>query len=561
MSGDVVPAQVVVGLLGGLVVFLLGLDWLTKALRDQTGGGLQRILTRLTSNRFTGLLTGAGVTMVLQSSTITTVLAVGLVGGGLLTFTQSLGVVLGANIGTTVTAQIIAFDTAFIGMVMLIVGYALGFVRNRRRATAVGSILLGLGLVFLGMVLMSTSVRPLRDYPPFLDAVGNLSNPLLGLLVGAVFTAVVQSSTAATGVAIALSAEGLVPIEAGVAILIGANVGTCVTALLAAVGKSPAALRTAVFHVIVNLSGAFVWFFAIGWLIDVAVALAPSYPELLGLDRQAAETPRQFAMAHTVFNVSTALVLVWFLGPIGRVLERWIPDKPRVEPPGSPKYLAPDLLMAPWPALEAARRELIEFAHDVGHVLAQFRVVALHPTGHTVELIHTEEDGINRRYRAIVRFLRDLEATDLAPSATAQSSVLLDFADGIEGLANIVDRQAGVIQRSYPEVGATLTTSTEDLLASVDSAVLDYYRATVTLVGDNSQESVTNAEILGDTALRTLSSAVSAARALLHQGEGAVHRYALVEDLLDQYRIMIDRLDQMVRLGCTLALTGADPQP
>lgn len=561
MSGDVVPAQVVVGLLGGLVVFLLGLDWLTKALRDQTGGGLQRILTRLTSNRFTGLLTGAGVTMVLQSSTITTVLAVGLVGGGLLTFTQSLGVVLGANIGTTVTAQIIAFDTAFIGMVMLIVGYALGFVRNRRRATAVGSILLGLGLVFLGMVLMSTSVRPLRDYPPFLDAVGNLSNPLLGLLVGAVFTAVVQSSTAATGVAIALSAEGLVPIEAGVAILIGANVGTCVTALLAAVGKSPAALRTAVFHVIVNLSGAFVWFFAIGWLIDVAVALAPSYPELLGLDRQAAETPRQFAMAHTVFNVSTALVLVWFLGPIGRVLERWIPDKPRVEPPGSPKYLAPDLLMAPWPALEAARRELIEFAHDVGHVLAQFRVVALHPTGHTVELIHTEEDGINRRYRGIVRFLRDLEATDLAPSATAQSSVLLDFADGIEGLANIVDRQAGVIQRSYPEVGATLTTSTEDLLASVDSAVLDYYQATVTLVGDNSQESVTNAEILGDTALRTLSSAVSAARALLHQGEGAVHRYALVEDLLDQYRIMIDRLDQMVRLGCTLALTGADPQP
>lgn len=561
MSGDVVPAQVVVGLLGGLVVFLLGLDWLTKALRDQTGGGLQRILTRLTSNRFTGLLTGAGVTMVLQSSTITTVLAVGLVGGGLLTFTQSLGVVLGANIGTTVTAQIIAFDTAFIGMVMLIVGYALGFVRNRRRATAVGSILLGLGLVFLGMVLMSTSVRPLRDYPPFLDAVGNLSNPLLGLLVGAVFTAVVQSSTAATGVAIALSAEGLIPIEAGVAILIGANVGTCVTALLAAVGKSPAALRTAVFHVIVNLSGAFVWFFAIGWLIDVAVALAPSYPELLGLDRQAAETPRQFAMAHTVFNVSTALVLVWFLGPIGRVLERWIPDKPRVEPPGSPKYLAPDLLMAPWPALEAARRELIEFAHDVGHVLAQFRVVALHPTGHTVELIHTEEDGINRRYRAIVRFLRDLEATDLAPSATAQSSVLLDFADGIEGLANIVDRQAGVIQRSYPELGATLTTSTEDLLASVDSAVLDYYQATVTLVGDNSQESVTNAEILGDTALRTLSSAVSAARALLHQGEGAVHRYALVEDLLDQYRIMIDRLDQMVRLGCTLALTGADPQP
>lgn len=558
MTDDVAPAQVIVGLLGGLVVFLLGLDWLTKALRDQVGGGLQRTLARLTSNRFTGVVTGAAVTMLLQSSTITTVLAVGLVSGGMLTFTQSLGVVLGANIGTTVTAQLIAFDTAFIGMVMLVAGYLLGFVRNRQRASAVGSILLGLGLVFLGMVLMSGSVRPLRDYPPFLDAIANLSNPLLGLLVGAAFTAVVQSSTAATGLAIALSAEGLIPIEAGVAILIGANVGTCVTALLAAIGKPPAALRTAVFHVIVNLSGALVWFFAIGWLIDAAVSLAPSYPELSGIDRQAAETPRQFAMAHTIFNVSTALVLVWFLGPIGKALQRLIPDRPSARPAGVPRYLAADLLIAPWPALEATRRELGILAGQVGDVLERFHEVALCSSEETVEHIQTAEDGINRRYRGVVRFLRDLEDTDLAPTASAQAGVLMDFADGINGLANIVTRHAGVIHRRYPQVAGTLTESTTELLESVDTAVRDYYCAAVNLISDNSQERVTTAEVAADTAHRRLRGATSDARGLLREGPGAVHRYAMVADLLDQYRIMLDRLDHMSALGAALTLADAD---
>lgn len=560
MTEDISLAPVVVGLLGGLVVFLLGLDWLTKALRDQTGDGLRRTMARLTGNRFSGLLTGAVVTMALQSSTITTVLAVGLVGGGILTFTQSLGVVLGANIGTTVTAQIIAFDTALIGMVMLISGYLLSLVRNRRRATAMGSVLIGLGLVFLGMVLMSDSVRPLRDYPPFLEAISALTNPLLGLLVGAVFTAVVQSSTAATGVAIALSAEGLIPIEAGVAILIGANVGTCVTALLAAIGKPPAALRTAVFHVIVNLSGALLWFFAISWLIDMAVAIAPSYPDLTGIDRQAAETPRQFAMAHTIFNVSTALVLVWFLGPIGRALQRLIPDRRPAEAPGSPRYLAPDLLMAPWPALEATRQELSECADQVGDVLANFRQVSLDPSESAVAAVHESEEAINRRYRGIVRFLRDLEDTDPAPEASTQIGALLDYADGLEGVANIVDRHTALVHRSYPDVGATLQPRTQALLAEVDEAVREYFWATTQLIAEHTQERVTAAQICGDTAHRRLRGVSSRTRELLREGPGAVHRYAMVEDLLDQYRIILDRLDLLVDTAASLALTGVDSE-
>jgi phosphate:Na+ symporter len=558
MAESVSPAQVIVGLLGGLVVFLLGLDWLSKALRDQTGDGLRRLLARLTNNRFVGLLTGAAVTMLLQSSTITTVLAVGLVSGGILTFTQSLGVVLGANIGTTATAQIIAFDTAFLGMAMLIAGYLLGLVRNKRQATAFGSVLLGLGMVFLGMVLMSNSVRPLRDYQPFLDAMATLSNPIVGLFVGAAFTAVVQSSTAATGVAIALSAEGLIPIEAGVAILIGANVGTCVTALLAAIGKPPAALRTAVFHVIVNLSGAIVWFLAIEWLIDAAVAVAPSYPELTGIERQAAETPRQFAMAHTIFNVSTALVLIWFLGPIGRFLQRAIPDRPVSEPPGAPRYLASDLLLAPWPAMEATRAELGELAAQTRSVLQRFQPVALAPTDEAITTLAADEVAINRRYRGIVRFLRDLEDTDLAPEASQQSAALMDYADDIEGLANVVDRQLTMIQRTYPEVGATLRPDTRRLLVTVDESMLRYFDAVVAVMRDNQQESVTAAEVAGDTAHRELRAVTSGARQLLREGEGAVRRYAVVEDLLDQYRIMLDRLDRIVRVAAKQTLSEVD---
>lgn len=170
-------ADTTIALLGGIAVFLLGLDTLTRALQAQSGDGLKRLIGRLTTNRFTGLLTGAAATILLQSSTITTVIAIGLVSGGMLTFTQSLGIVLGANVGTTFTAQVIAFDTSLLGMAMLFCGYVLSRLARGGAGRLVGTVVLGLGLVFLGMELMGEAVRPLRTFEPFLSAMESLSSP------------------------------------------------------------------------------------------------------------------------------------------------------------------------------------------------------------------------------------------------------------------------------------------------------------------------------------------------------------------------------------------------
>lgn len=446
--------EVVLGLLGGLAMFLVGLDTLTNALKAQTGAGLRTAIGRLTTNRFAGLATGTVATILLQSSTITTVISVGLVSGGMLTFTQSLGVVLGANVGTTLTAQLIAFSTSLMGLTMLFVGYLLGKLARRSGVAVAGAVLLGLGLVFLGMELMSDAVRPLRSFEPFLDAMESLSaTPLLGVLAGALFTALVQSSSATTGVAIAMASEGLIPLEAGVAIVIGSNIGTCVTALLAAIGKPRAALRTAVFHVIVNVGGALIWFFFINVLVDSAVALAPSHPDLVGLERRAAETPRQFAMAHTVFNLSTALVLVWFLGPIGRWLERLVPDRAPGGVPDHPSHLEHALLLAPPSALEAIRAEVAVLAGQVQGMVDDSLGAALADTDDAARGLRDRERSIDARHLAIVAYTRDLLATGPGAEPARHALALLEQADELERIADQVGMSILPIGQERREAG------------------------------------------------------------------------------------------------------------
>lgn len=526
--------EVLIPLVGGLAVFLLGLDTLTGALKAQTGDGLRSLIGRLTSNRFAGLGTGALATILLQSSTITTVISIGLVTGGMLTFTQSLGVVLGANVGTTFTAQVIAFDTSLLGAAMLFGGYLLGKVGASRGSKVTGTVLLGLGLVFLGMEVMSDSVRPLRSHEPFLNLMESLTSPLLGILVGALFTALVQSSSAATGVAIAMASEGLIPLEAGVAIIIGSNIGTCVTALLAAIGKPAAAVRTALFHVIVNVGGALMWFFFIDQLVDIAVALAPSYPELTGLDQRAAETPRQFAMAHTVFNVSVALVLVWFLGPIGRMLERLVPDR---APAAAERrvHLDDSLLVAPISALEATREELVSLGAEVQAMVDESSSVVLGEDQATAERLVTREADVDVRYLAVLEYLQGLLATDAGEAAVLRSASLVDVADELEEIGDIVamgmipltrERWSGEVSFTGDSV-AILRQVQQDVSQELALALATALDSQTSREAFDHQHSAVEV-LLGGSARQ--------ARALLHDGDETADAYAYLSDLLAHYR-------------------------
>ena len=226
------------GMLGGLALFLFGIDRMSMALKLIAGDRLRQILSKLTTNRFTGAAAGAAVTSIIQSSSVTTVLVVGFISAGLMNLSQSIGIIMGANIGTTMTAQIIAFKVTHYALLIIAVGFALSFFIKKERAHHYGKMIMGLGLVFYGMQLMSDGAKPLQSYAPFIDLMKNMNVPLLGIAFGAAFTALVQSSSATTGIVIVLASQGLLPLDAGIALIFGANIGTCFTAWLASIGKS-----------------------------------------------------------------------------------------------------------------------------------------------------------------------------------------------------------------------------------------------------------------------------------------------------------------------------------
>ena len=255
-SGDQLPwFSMSLKLIGGLALFLYGMEKMAEALKSVAGNGLKSILARLTNSRIVGLLTGAFVTAVIQSSSVTTVMLVGFVSAGLMSLSQAIGVILGADIGTTITAQIVAFKVTKYALLLVAAGFALLFTSKSDTTKQYGNLIMGLGLIFFGMGVMSDGMYPLRTYQPFIELMQNVSNPLIGILVAALFTGLVQSSSAAMGVVIALALQGLISLEGGIALALGANIGTCITAGLAAIGKPREAVRVALAHVTFKIVG------------------------------------------------------------------------------------------------------------------------------------------------------------------------------------------------------------------------------------------------------------------------------------------------------------------
>ena len=269
MPNDIDLIEMVGLLAGGLALFLFGLELMTNGLKAVAGASLEGALAKLTANRFLGLLSGAFVTAVLNSSTITTVLMVGFVSAGLMTLSQAVPMIMGANVGSTFTAQIMAFNVKALVPFMLAIGFLYHAFGTRQLLRQLGGIALGLGLLFLGIEFMGEATHPLRTFEPFIKAMQEMENPLLGILAGAVFTAVVQSSAATLAVVIALASQGLMPLEAGIAVVLGANVGTCLTAMLASIGKPAEAAQVGVVHLLFNVLGVLFWVFFIPQLADL----------------------------------------------------------------------------------------------------------------------------------------------------------------------------------------------------------------------------------------------------------------------------------------------------
>ncbi len=300
-------------------------------------------------------VTGALITAVIQSSSVTTVLVVGFVSAGLMGLTQSVGVIMGANVGTTITAQIVAFKVGDAALMMIAVGFAAWFGGRRDSLRQYGAMVMGIGLVFYGMHVMSEGMSPLRAHAPFIELMREMRHPLAGMLVGAVFTALVQSSSATTGIVIVLASQGFISLSAGIALALGANIGTCVTAMLAALGKPREAQRAAAVHVLFNLGGALLWLGLLDLLVTIATWLSPVHANLQGAARLAAETPRQIANANTAFNLINTLLFLPFCGLFARLVRRCLPDRAPAADGPTARYLDAALLDTPALALCSAR--------------------------------------------------------------------------------------------------------------------------------------------------------------------------------------------------------------
>lgn len=316
-------------MLGGLALFLYGMNMMSNGLEMAAGDKMKTILEKLTSNRILGVLVGALVTAIIQSSSATTVMVVGFVNSGLMSLTSAVWVIMGANIGTTITGQLIAIDITAIAPLIAFIGVAMIVFFKSQKLDAIGGVIGGLGILFIGMETMSSAMVPLRTMPEFVGLISKFQNPFIGILVGALFTALIQSSSASVGILQALAKSGVMTLSSSIYVLFGQNIGTCITSVLASIGTSKNAKRTTIIHLSFNIIGT-VLFVTISMLFpfaDLVQSLTPS------------NVAAQIANVHTIFNVTTTLLLL----PIGTKLVdlafRILPDSEEDQQDMQLKYL------------------------------------------------------------------------------------------------------------------------------------------------------------------------------------------------------------------------------
>lgn len=397
MTETVDWVSIIIGLFGGLAIFLFGMEIMTSGLKSMAGNRMQDFLGKWTTSKWRGVGAGAILTAIIQSSSVTTVTVVGFVSSGLMVLEQAMGVIMGANIGTTITAHLVAFEIVMLALLLAIIGFGLISFAKQGRLRQVGLALMGLGLLFIGMELMGTAMEPLAEYEPFVEAMGGLERILPAVIVGAVFTALVQSSSATIGIVVAMAQQGLIPLETGIAIVLGANIGTSVTAVLGSLGQSRAAQQTAAFHVIFNTVGALIWLPFIEQLASVCVRIAPE------------DLARQIAWSTTIFNVANTFIFIWFTAPLARLVRRIVPDKPEVEIPIiEPKYLDEKLLNNPALALDRVRLELGRMSEYTLEVVDTAIPVVSAGSEEELSDLETMADNLDTLHEAIITYLRQL---------------------------------------------------------------------------------------------------------------------------------------------------------
>lgn len=478
--------QLVMGLAGGLALFLLGLNQLTDALQSAAGDRLRTVLEKMTANRFTGIISGVFVTTLTQSSSVTTVLLVGFVSAGLMTLSQTIGIILGAGIASTFTAQIIAFKITQFSLALIAVGFAASCISKKRKTfKQLGLIVLALGLIFFGMAVMDAATDPVREWQPFLDLMIKLKNPWLGVLVGTVFTAVIQSSGATVGLLIVLAGNGLISLDAGIAITFGANIGTCATAILASLGKPREAHQVAIAHIAIKILGVALWVSFIPQLAELVRWFSPQYTDLNAAARLAQETPRQIANAHTIFNIVNTLIMVWFVTPYAWLIEKlWPVREHEPDIPIKAKYLDESVLKTPSIALGRLRLETKRLGgYTLRDIDLAMRAALVSRDADLDQLAH--DQGVHSLHMQILNYIRLLARAELTDSQSRQLESLLRIGDYFVSMDEIARLNMVAIGRERIKYGIVCGGETKRRLSTLFDQTRHAVQLTKSAVDDN----------------------------------------------------------------------------
>ena len=547
--------QMTIELLGGLALFLFGIDQLTDSLKAVAGDRMKTILSRLTSTRFSGALTGAFVTAVIQSSSVTTVLVVGFTTAGLMSFSQSIGVIMGANIGTTITAQIVAFKVTKAALGMIALGFSFLFFAKRDTFRHYGGIIMGLGLVFFGMSLMSDAMEPLRTYQPFLDLMIRMENPLIGILIAAAFTALIQSSSATTAIVIVMAGQGFISLPAGIALAFGANIGTCVTALLAAIGKPREAIRAATTHVLFNIAGVLIWIGFIEQLADFVTMISPLHAELSGTQRLAAETPRQIANAHTIFNIANTLIFIWFTTLIARFVEWLIPDRPLDKTIViAPRFLDDDLLTTPALALHHVRLEIEHMGEQVRTMLARIMPAILHGNTTVLDEIHGIDERVDVLHAEIVTYLGQISGLELTKKQQKEFLRLMDAVNDLENIGDVIETNLVELGRRRIEKGVSISDATQKVLTGFHEVVTRAVDSAIRAVSEDSLEAARSvADMKREITTIANSAAIHESKRLVVNEPNRIEAYTIEMDITEK----LQRIYYFARRMARTVIKGA----
>ncbi len=546
---------IILGLLGGLALFLFGMEQMSDALKAVAGERMKDILARLTLNRFMGVATGAFITAVIQSSSVTTVLVVGFITAGFMTLSQSIGVIMGANIGSTFTAQIVAFQVTELALLLIAVGFLLMFTTRNERSRQYGAMTMGIGLIFFGMSVMSEAMEPLREYQPFLDLMRTLERPLVGILVGAVFTALVQSSAATTGIVIVMAGQGLIPLPAGIALAMGANIGTCVTALLAAIGKPCEAVRASLVHLIFNVAGVLIWFGLIDQLALLVQWLSPAHPELTGARRLAAEVPRQIANAHTFFNVANTLIFIGLTHQFARLVTWLVPDRPEVEASaGRARYLDQELLATPSLALDRVRMEALRMGERVQEMLARIMPAIIAGNRESLTEIQRMDDAVDSLHAQIIGYLGKISRLSLTENQTAELIRLMSSVNDLENIGDVIETNLVVLGKERIDQGLSISQPTREVMNGFHQAVTKAVRGALQAV---SQKNIPAARAVMDMKQEITriadSAALHQARRLVAEEPNRIPAYTIEMDIMEKLKriyYFAKRMAKSVDGGC-----------